>query len=161
MLLAFSLIACGYRSDEEKQAEKLVEYDLPAGVTPPIFDIASVIIDSDEGSVLLETEVAETDAQRAFGLMFRKTLEPDSGMLFIYFEETKVGLYMKDTLVPLSAAFFDIDGKIVDIIDMDPCESDTCEIYVPAKPYMGALEVNQGAFDEWGVEVGDEIQITR
>ena len=44
---------------------------------------------------------------------------------------------------------------------MEPCEEDPCDVYEPGVPYSGALEVNKGRFAEWGVEVGDEINITR
>ena len=66
---------------------------------------------------------------------------------------------MKDTLIPLSIAFADADGTILSILDMDPCESDPCEIYDPGVPYRSALEVNQGAFDDWGVRVGDTLSL--
>ena len=64
---------------------------------------------------------------------------------------------MKDTLIPLSIAFADADGMIVSILDMEPCETDPCEIYDPGVTYRSALEVNQGAFSRWGVEEGDRL----
>ena len=68
---------------------------------------------------------------------------------------------MKDTLIPLSVAFFDEDGRILEILDMEPCppETDPCPVFEPGVSYLGALEVNQGAFEEAGVEVGDMIEI--
>jgi uncharacterized protein len=117
------------------------------------------ILDGDGGSTLIDVEIAETDEQHQLGLMHRTCLEEDKGMVFIFFEESQGGFYMKNTLIPLSIAFFDVEGKILKILDMEPCEADPCEIYDPGVPYMGALEVNQGAFDEWDIEEGDELHV--
>ncbi|HJR44835.1 MAG TPA: DUF192 domain-containing protein [Actinomycetota bacterium] len=138
----------------------------PAPVATPAFEPARVLIDTDDGSVLIDAEKAETPEQRSFGLMFRRELDPDAGMVFLFFEEHGGAFYMKNTLIPLSIAFFTEDGHILDILDMQPCERDPCELYYPTLdgtnpiPYWGALEVNQGAFEEWGVEVGDRITVT-
>ena len=59
-----------------------------------------------------------------------------------------------------SAIIFDRDGVILKMLDMEPCEADPCPSYVPGVTYQGALEVNQGAFEEWGVEVGDKIRVS-
>jgi uncharacterized membrane protein (UPF0127 family) len=119
------------------------------------------LIETDEGSNLLEVEVAETDEQRRYGLMFRESLDADSGMVFIFFEPHTGGFWMKNTLIPLSVAFFDVDGEILAILDMEPCKKDPCPSYFPGVEYMGALEVNRGAFDEWGVEEGDVVHVRR
>ena len=66
---------------------------------------------------------------------------------------------MKDTLIPLSIAFWDEDGRIVGIQDMEPCTADPCPTYGSPEPYVGALEVNQGFFDEHGVVIGDRIEL--
>jgi uncharacterized membrane protein (UPF0127 family) len=117
------------------------------------------LLDGDDGSTLIDVEIAETDEQHQLGLMNRTCLDEDQGMVFIFFEETSGGFWMKNTLIPLSIAFFDVEGKIVKILDMEPCEEEPCEIYDPGVPYMGALEVNEGSFDEWNIEEGDELQV--
>jgi uncharacterized membrane protein (UPF0127 family) len=130
----------------------------------PSFDQARALLEGEEGSVLITVEVAERPEQHAFGLMERDCLPEDHGMVFVFFEDTTTGFYMYRTKIPLSIAFFDVDGEIVDIIDMEPCTSDQpaeCEIYQPDSPYRGALEVNQGAFERWGVGVGDHIRLVR
>lgn len=109
---------------------------------------------------MVEIDVADTPELRSLGLMHRQSLDDDAGMLFIFFEETDSGFVMKDTLIPLSIAFFDGDGKILEILDMEPCEADPCTSYAPGVMYRGALEVNQGAFEEWGVEIGDTIRVS-
>ncbi len=91
--------------------------------------------------------------------MERRSLAPNSGMAFLFDEPTTNQFWMKNTLIPLSIAFFDAEGKIVKIMDMEPCKADPCETYEPGVEYMGALEVNQGMFERWGVGEGTEIQI--
>jgi uncharacterized protein len=125
------------------------------------FDSATALIDTDKGSVLIDVEVAETGRQRELGLMNRESLPQDAGMVFVFFEPTTGGFWMKNTLIPLSIAFFDVNGKILKILDMEPCTKDPCEVYDPGVTYMGALEVNQGAFERWDVEEGDFIQLNR
>ena len=124
----------------------------------PDFGRGSVLIETDEGSVIVDVEVAQTDEERQFGLMFEKELDTDEGMVFVFFEEKTGGFYMKNTFLPLSIAYFDIDGKILKILDMEPCETDST-LYDPGVPYRGTLEVNQGMFEEWGVSEGDVVNI--
>jgi uncharacterized membrane protein (UPF0127 family) len=127
----------------------------------PSFPAARALIDTGEDSVLVDLIVAESEEAQQFGLMHRESFPEDCGMAFLFFEEHSGGFWMKNTLIPLSIAFFDADGTILAILDMEPCEKDPCEIYDPGVSYHGALEVNQGRFDDWDVEVGDEINITR
>lgn len=128
----------------------------PEGVE---FATGKVILEGEEGSVLLDAEIADLPEQQQQGLMNRTSLPDCSGMVFVFFEETTGSFWMKDTLIPLSIAFFDVDGKIVRILDMEPCEADPCPLYDPEASYVGALEVNQGAFDDWGIEEGDSIRV--
>ena len=89
--------------------------------------------------------------------MFREALPADSGMVFVYPSDHTGGYWMKNTLIPLSIAFYDASGRIVRILDMKPCRADPCRVYDPGVAYRGALEVNQGAFRRWSVEEGDRI----
>ena len=82
-------------------------------------------------------------------------LDPDQGMLFTFDGPTTSGFWMKDTLIPLSVAFWRSDGRVVDIIDMTPCTTDPCPVYYPSAPYVAALEMNLGWFRGHGVEIGD------
>jgi uncharacterized membrane protein (UPF0127 family) len=66
---------------------------------------------------------------------------------------------MKDTLIPLSIAFWNESGAIVAILDMEPCPDDECPSYDPGVDFVGALEVNQGFFDEHGIDVGDRVRL--
>jgi uncharacterized membrane protein (UPF0127 family) len=113
---------------------------------------------SDGGSVEVEVEVADDTEEMARGLMERTTLAEDAGMLFVYPEERELSFWMKDTLIPLSIAFMDSEGRIVDIQDMKALD-DTPPHYASAEPARYALEVNKGFFDERGVEVGDMARL--
>jgi uncharacterized membrane protein (UPF0127 family) len=158
VLLACLMIGSCGENDDPAAGPRETQASPSPSVT---FDTATALIDTDEGSVLIDVEVAETDRQREVGLMNRESLPKDAGMVFVFFEPESGGFWMKNTLIPLSIAFFDVDGKILEILDMEPCTKDPCEIYDPGVSYMGALEVNQGAFDRWNVEEGDFIQLNR
>ena len=80
-------------------------------------------------------------------------------MALLFFRDTRAGLWMKNTSIPLSAAFFDDKGTILKILDMDPCHQMPCRVYEPGVEYVGALEVNRGAFERHGVTVGDTIHL--
>lgn len=102
-------------------------------------------------------EIARTPQEREAGLMFREALGQDSGMLFVFDTPTTVGFWMENTPLPLSIAFLDQGGTIVDIQDMQPFDAQT--IHYPAAPYTDAVEVNQGWFLAHGVGVGQVMQL--
>jgi len=116
-------------------------------------------IRTDGGVIDVEVEVADDDEERSIGLMNRERLAPDAGMVFLWEEPLQTTFWMKDTLIPLSVAFWNGGGRIVAILDMEPCEVDTCPSYDPGVEFEGALEVNQGFFEAHGVEVGDRIEL--
>jgi len=128
---------------------------------PPAPDAeAAVVIRTADGPVELNVELADTTEERATGLMGRESIGPHDGMAFTFEEPTDGSFWMKNTLIPLSIAFWDEGGRIVGILDMEPCADDPCPTYGPGVPYVGALEVEQGAFEEHGVEVGDRLELT-
>jgi uncharacterized membrane protein (UPF0127 family) len=122
-------------------------------------DGSRAIIETDAGDVVVQVEVADTAAEREHGLMGRRELAGDSGMAFVFPEDTTASFWMKDTLIPLSIAFYDDGGRIVGILDMQPCRADPCPLYDPDGAYRGALEVNLGSFRKWGVRVGDRLRV--
>jgi uncharacterized membrane protein (UPF0127 family) len=77
-------------------------------------------------------------------------------MLFVFESETTRSFWMKDTLIPLSVAYLDSEGRIIDIQDMQPLDETS---HPSAEPAQYALEVNQGFFEERGVEVGDTAEL--
>ena len=119
----------------------------------------AVVSHGDEATTIA-VELADTPAAREQGLMGRTSLPADAGMVFVYPEDHAGPFWMKDTLIPLSIAFYAADGRILRILDMQPCEADPCPLYDPDVPYRGALEVNEGAFADWGITEGDRLRIT-
>ena len=102
----------------------------------------------------LNTEVAYSDASRRRGLMFRKALEKDSGMLFVFPRKKMLSFWMKDTLIPLSIAYIDDSGKVLQIKDMAPRD----ETSVASDFFVRyALEVDRGWYEKAGLKEGDSI----
>lgn len=126
------------------------------------FDHSTLCIQSQTQNHSISVEVASTPEQRAFGLMERTWLQADSGMLFLYPapQPKSHGLWMYRTRIPLDAAFIGADGQILRIQSMEPCLSSNrreCTVYHAGVEYMMALEVNQGFFEERGIQVGDKL----
>ncbi|HMK77760.1 MAG TPA: DUF192 domain-containing protein [Thermodesulfobacteriota bacterium] len=103
-------------------------------------------------------DVAKTPEERNHGLMGRKHLGKDEGMLFIFETEDYHGFWMKDTVIPLSIAFIDQDGRIVSITDMRP---QTLDSHVPPRPILYALEMNRGWFSSHGIKTGDVVRFSK
>ena len=119
------------------------------------------IIQTESADVVVHVEVADESPERARGLMGRTSLPADAGMVFAFPADTRAAFWMKDTLIPLSIAFYDEGGRIRRILDMTPCRSEPCPVYDPGISYRGALEVNRGAFRRWGVRTGDVLRLER
>jgi uncharacterized membrane protein (UPF0127 family) len=113
------------------------------------------IINSAGERVPLAAEVAETPRQRERGLMGRTALGENQGMLFVFEQEQPLSFWMRNTLIPLSIAYIDGRGTIVDIQDMEPLDETS---HPSAAPARYALEVNQGFFEEHGIRVGDILE---
>ena len=103
--------------------------------------------------------VADSEEERRLGLMGRASLAASGGMVFIFPAPTSGSFWMKDTLIPLSIAFWDEDGTVVDILEMQPCETDPCPTYSPRNAYTHAIEMNAGWFEKNGVEIGDGVEL--
>ena len=116
---------------------------------------------ADGSSTKLRVEIAETSAQHARGLMYRKKLAPRTGMVFVFPSDVRGAFWMKNTLIPLSIAFYDGEGKILRIMDMKPCKTARCPSYDPKVAFRGALELNRGAFRRLNVRRGDTITLQR
>ena len=122
-------------------------------------ELRTVTIDSSGGGeVEVRVEIADDLPEQTRGLMKRTALAEDRGMLFVYSDEEVRSFWMKNTLIPLSIAYMDSEGRIVDIQDMKPLDDDPPN-YVSAEPARYALEVNRGFFEEHGVEVGDTADL--
>jgi uncharacterized protein len=118
-----------------------------------------LIIETAGGEVELTVEIADSPEEQQVGLMNRKELGANAGMVFVHNTPVESNFWMKNTLIPLSLAVWGEGGKIAAILDMEPCEADPCQIYTPGVPWVGAVEVNQGFFAEHGVKVGDQVRL--
>ncbi len=103
----------------------------------------------------LRAEVANTEDTRLKGLMFRRSLAESQGMIFVYSEEGRHAMWMKNTLVPLSVAFIDRDGRILNIEQMEP-HSERSHASRGSAKY--ALEMNRGWFEGRGIKPGMRVE---
>ena len=115
-----------------------------------------VVVESATGAHAVTVEVARTDAERALGLMHRRSLPEDAGMLFVFAESDLHSFWMKNTLIPLDLVFIAEDGRIVGIVERaEPLT--TTQRWVDA-PSRYVLEVNGGWCAKRQVRVGDRIR---
>ena len=116
-------------------------------------------IEGSDGRAQLRVRIADSDGERRRGLMGVEELAPDEGMVFLFEEPRSSGFWMKDTLIPLSIAWYGSDGRNVAFAEMVPCVAEPCRVYEPGAEYVGAAEANAGFFTAHGVEIGDRITI--
>ncbi len=102
----------------------------------------------------IDTQLALTPEQHAIGLMFRKDMPQSEGMLFVFDTPVRQCFWMKNTLLPLTAAFIADDGTIVNLEDMKP---QTTESHCSLKPVRFVLEMNQGWFAKKGIKAGAKL----
>ena len=114
------------------------------------------IINERGEEIKITVEIADSNTERSEGLSNRDELEEDRGMLFVYDRDVDYGFWMKDTYIPLSIAFIDKDGKIIDVQKMEP---ETTDSHKPDSLYRYALEVNQGFFEDNDIVVGNTVLI--
>jgi hypothetical protein len=107
------------------------------------------------GMHLIRAEVADHEATRTRGLMHRASLAPNGGMLFVFDAEAPYCMWMKNTPLPLSVAFIDAGGAIVNIADMQPHTEDA---HCAARPVPFALEMRQGWFEQRGIRAGFRLR---
>jgi uncharacterized membrane protein (UPF0127 family) len=145
-----------------KEHDDLPPADRYAGIMT--FDTASIRLVGRD-TARLTVELAESEAQHAMGLMERRTLGPDAGMLFIYpsLQPDSSAFWMFRTRIPLDIAFIDSTGTIRTVQTMAPCESPLaqgCPNYPAGAAYLAALEVNAGYFAKHQLEVGDRVLLS-
>lgn len=102
----------------------------------------------------IEAEVAADQENRMTGLMNRKAMPPQRGMLFVFTQQNTHCMWMRNTLIPLSVAFLDEEGRIINIEDMQPQTEDNHCAKVPARY---ALEMNLGWFAQRGIKAGAKL----
>jgi len=106
------------------------------------------------GIHLITAETATTDYSRAVGLMHRERLAPNHGMLFVFEDKSQQCFWMRNTIVPLTIAFIDDDGTILQLADMAP-QSDAS--HCSRRPVRYALEMEQGWFGKRGIAPGGKV----
>ena len=106
------------------------------------------------GMYQIDAQVALTPEQREIGLMFRKQMPQPEGMLFVFEESATQCFWMKNTVLPLTAAFVADDGTIVNLADMKPQTTDS---HCSAKPVRYVLEMNQGWFAKKALKAGFKL----
>ena len=155
LVMALLISGCaGAESERSPGGEEAAPTSQGASSTSSTVRIAA----SGGESVEVAVEVADDTQEMARGLMGRTALAGDAGMLFVYPDERELSFWMRDTLIPLSIAFMDAEGRIVDIQDMKALDDEPPH-YTSAEPARYALEVNKGFFAERGVEVGDTARL--
>ena len=102
----------------------------------------------------LRVEIAATIEQRMNGLMFRDKLGRNDGMVFVFEEPGYHAMWMRNTLIALSVAFIDGEGRILNIVDMEP---QTLDQHAAAGPAVYAIETNKGWFAERRIKAGDRV----
>lgn len=123
------------------QAQKQPQMDLPR-------------IKISAGMHLIDTQVAATPEQRSTGLMHRASMPATEGMLFVFEQAGQQCFWMKNTLLPLTAAFVADDGTIVNLVDMQPQSTDS---HCSTQPVRYVLEMNQGWFKKKGIKAGFKL----
>jgi uncharacterized membrane protein (UPF0127 family) len=136
----------------------------PAAEGRPAFDTIQLQVTTASDTFTITAELAQTDEQHAFGLMERRQLDPDAGMLFVYpaLQDSTAEFWMHRTRIPLDIAFWDGAGRILAIQSMEPCElemSSMCPRYRAGVIHAGALELNKGWFARHNVRVGDFVRV--
>lgn len=153
-LTSYLLLTSGCRS-EKSQSHASTQFQsdtTKASETKHDSRLQRIIING----VPLFVETAQDDDKRMRGLMFRESLPPDQGMLFVFPAAQIQSFWMRNTFIPLDIAFISNDGIIVDIQHMKPVDESVS--YTSSAPALYALEVNAGWFKKNGISVGATVK---
>lgn len=128
---------------------------LPLCLLLPLPAMASGMLELTAGMYRIQAELAHTDATRQRGLMFRKEMPEQQGMLFVFPAVAQHCMWMRNTLLPLSVAFLDEEGRIINVEEMAPkTENNHCA----QRPARYALEMNRNWFKQRGLGAGAQIR---
>lgn len=120
---------------------------------------ASLMIETQNGSIHLKTEIADDNEKRARGLMFRDSIPSDYGMIFLFPKKEIVYMWMKNTKIPLDMLFFDETGAILKIIENTvPYD---LKLLSSVEPVIGVVEVQGGFSQKNQIKIGDKIHLYR
>ncbi len=128
---------------------------LPIPPSQPRLPVETIQLASPSGDIVsIEAEIAKTPEQQRIGLMNRKELDSNRGMLFVFEKEAPLDFWMKDTLIPLDILFFDTHGRLVSTATMEPCTDGNCSLYPSGGPARYALEIPAGEMQNRGIGEG-------
>jgi uncharacterized membrane protein (UPF0127 family) len=134
----------------------LLAADIALAQRPVTFEKDSLVIETAAGRHRFSIELALTDDQMAQGLMFRRQMAPDAGMLFVYERPQTAAFWMRNTFIPLDMLFIGADGRIVNIAERTVPQTDTP---VPSNgPVKAVLELNGGTCQRLGIKAGDRVR---
>jgi uncharacterized protein len=132
---------------------------MPSAFGDVLFKPASLKIETKSGPVLLNVEVADTEAKREQGLMFRRSLSDDHGMIFLFDGEHEITMWMKNTYIPLDMIFIGNDWRIRHIAyDAEPFSTD---VISSMRPASRVLEIGAGQAKKLGVSIGDSVALQK
>jgi len=140
----------------------LIVFIISGCTSDPITTSQSILtIRTESGKVNINVEISDTGQKIQQGLMYRESLDEDSGMLFIFQNEKPVSFWMKNTKIPLDMMFVSADGIINEIkVNVQPCLSDPCTTYPSKHPTKYVIEVNAGFSEKSNIQVGDRLDLT-
>ncbi|MCS6837798.1 MAG: DUF192 domain-containing protein [Bdellovibrionaceae bacterium] len=135
----------------------------PPGKTKGLAPLsAGALVTITVGKASLKVELARTPEEHERGLMYRRHLPDHQGMLFIFPDEQRRTFWMKNTFIPLSLGFFDKEGVLRELGDLDPVTSEM-QTQIPRweskHPAQFVLEVNRGWFKRNGIKIGDRLKL--
>ena len=118
----------------------------------------NLFIITETSEIVVKVEIADEPQERNSGLMFRESLDHNSGMFFVFEREDRLSFWMKNTLIPLDMLFIDENFEIVEIKEfVPPCLEDPCPNFPSNKPARYVLEVNGGFVEKNNIKVSDKI----
>ncbi len=117
--------------------------------------LSDLSIKTSNGTYRFKVELALDERSQAQGLMFRRSMPPDHGMLFIYDPARMIGMWMKNTILSLDMLFVKRDGTIARIFERTEPFSE--RVLSSDQPVYGVLELNAGSVERWGIKPGDQL----
>ncbi|MBT3071916.1 DUF192 domain-containing protein [Rhodomicrobium sp. Az07] len=124
-----------------------------------IFNRASLTIETANGPVPLDVEIADTDSKREQGLMFRRSLAENQGMIFLFGREREITMWMKNTFIPLDMVFIGDDWRVVSIAQN--AEPFSIDVISSRRPASRVLEIGAGQARKLGLKVGDRVSLKK
>lgn len=137
--------------------EQLPTWPIPFEALRNTFTEVDLIVETRVDCRLLDVLLADSDAERARGLMFVSEMPANAGMLFYYPRPRQMSMWMKNTLISLDLLFLDHDGTIINIIER--AAPQTLDSRSSAAPASFVLELNAGQVERWGLTPGQRITI--